>query len=52
MRGVGNRGTVWPDRVVVNTSLLDQFVGLAQLVDDIFGVVSFLWHGSDLLNSL
>ena len=29
-----------------------QHIGLAELVHDLFGVVSFLWHGSDLLNWL
>jgi hypothetical protein len=53
VHGVGNQAhCVTGDSVVVNTPLLDQYMGLAQLVDDIFGVVSFLWRGSDLLNSL
>ena len=29
-----------------------QHIGFAELVNDLFGVVSFLWHGSDLLNWL
>ena len=30
----------------------EQHIGFTELMNDLFGVVSFLWHGSDLLNWL
>ena len=30
----------------------EQHIGFTKLVNDLFGVESFLWHGSDLLNWL
>jgi len=32
--------------------LCQQYIRFTELLNDLFGVVSFLWHGSDLINWL